>query len=258
MKKSTISKWLYLTVTFAVFMCISVSANAALVDLSTWKAEGDGTWNLQSGNNAVLQTKNGAPTIFYNNQNSQGSKLSGKIRVTTNSDDDFIGFVLGYHQGDLNKSNVDYLLIDWKKRNQQWFEVEAKAGLAISRVTDKLQDNEGAWGHVSSYGVTELQRGTTLGNTGWEQNKEYNFDITFTSNKVEVFVNSNLELSISGTFQDGSFGFYNYSQPDVLYSAIDESTLPPVPLPGAVWLFGSGLSALLLGKKGKAFLINNK
>ncbi len=233
-------------ITFTMVLMVAVSANAAPVDLSSWIKEGNGNWILQSGNNAVLQTDNGPPTVFHNGQDSQGKTLSGKIRVQ-GSDDDYIGFVLGYNAGDLNNPNADYILIDWKKQDQNFYGV-AKKGLAISRVTGELKDDAGAWAHDSSMGVTELQRGATLGSTGWEYDIDYDFDITFTPNLIEVYVNNNLELSITGSFNDGSFGFYNYSQANVLYSAIDENV---VPIPGAVWLFGPGLGALFFAKKKK-------
>ena len=69
-------------------------------------------------------------------------------------------------------------------------------------------------------GVTELQRGRTLGNIGWKDNTNYIFRITFTPTLVEVYINDVKELNITGDFSDGSYGFYNYSQGNVLYSAI--------------------------------------
>ncbi len=186
------------------------------IDLSEWKANGSGNWVLQEDNRTVLQTLNAEPTVYHNNVNSQSPvfELNGKITVNTTGDDDFIGFVLGYHDGDIDKEDVDYLLIDWKQGNQG----DGKAGLAISRVTNVL--GSAAWSHDASLGVTELQRGTSLGNIGWKDNTSYIFRITFTSALVEVFIDDKKELSVTGEFGDGAYGFYNYSQGEVLYSAI--------------------------------------
>jgi len=58
-------------------------------------------------------------------------------------------------------------------------------------------------------------------------------------------------LSITGTFNDGSFGFYNLSQGNVLYAGVDQQVVPQVPLPAAVFMF---LPALLgfMGLRRKA------
>ena len=202
------------------------------IDLSEWKANGSGNWVLQADNRTVLQTLNAEPTVYHNNVNSQSPvfELSGKITVDTASDDDFIGFVLGYHDGDLSQENVDYLLIDWKKGDQG----DGKKGLAISRVSNLL--GTAAWSHNAALGVTELQRGISLGNTGWKDHTGYIFRITFTSALVEVFIDDVKELSVTGDFSDGAYGFYNYSQGSVLYSAIQariSTNIPPVAQAGA-------------------------
>jgi len=48
------------------------------------------------------------------------------------------------------------------------------------------------------------------------------------------------QFNLSGSFSNGSFGFYNYSQQSVLYSAIEED-VAPVPAPASLALFGLGL-----------------
>ena len=208
-------------------------ANAVPVDLSGWTAEGGSSnWVVQPGNDSVLQTVNGNPTVFYNPAvtSTQGTALNGKITVTTSSDDDFIGFVLGYNPGEITSATADFFLVDWKQGTQPYGAWgTGKEGLAISRVTN-AEDGYAFWGHGSqitgSSVVDEIQRGATLGSTGWNDFQEYSFNILFTSSLIEVEVNGLLELSITPSdagltsFEDGGFGFYNFSQSDVLYSAI--------------------------------------
>lgn len=228
------------------------TAQAAPVDLSSWTAEGSGTWNLQSGNNAVLQTQNAGATVFHNGLNSQGFQLSGTIQVNTSSDDDFIGFVLGYHAGDLFATNPDYLVIDWKQADQTLGSGSTAAvgnrGLAISRVTGPIGNSSStstqfrdAWGHQGV--VEELQRASTLGDVGWVNFQQYTFDLVFQANRVQVFVDGNLELDVSGSFANGAFGFYNMSQAQVLYAGIQES-VAPIPLPAALPLLLTGIAGL--------------
>lgn len=236
-------------------MVLTAQAQAAPVNLSGWLAEGNGNWVLQGGNNSVLQTLNNNPTVFYNNADSQGMSLSGQITVQSSGDDDFIGFVLGYQAGGVTAGSgaQDFLLVDWKQSDQGgFFGGTAQAGLAISHVTAPLQESAGAWLHDSSDGVTELQRATNLGSTGWADNTTYDFKIAFTAALVEIFVNGTKELSVASSligsaFANGSFGFYNYSQANVLYAGITEDVLPPVsavPVPAALPLLASGMAGL--------------
>lgn len=220
------------------------AAHAAPVDLSTWTPEGPGTWNVQSGNDAVIQTVNGDPTVFYSDFQAFGNELGGTIRVNTTGDDDYIGFVLGFNPGDLTASSTDFLIVDWKQGNQGSFGCTANAGLSISRATAGLGNNAGGWCHVGD-GVTELARANTLGNTGWADLTEYTFSIEYTSSNVKVFVDNVLQLDVNGSFSNGRFGFYNYSQEQVQYAGITQDVLPGgVPEPGTWALLIVGFGAV--------------
>lgn len=219
------------------------------VDLSTWESDGQGTWNLQGSNDTVLQTINGEPTVFFEaGSNAQGTQISGSIEVTTTGDDDFIGFVLGYQDNEMLSATGQFILVDWKQGTQNFSNQTADAGLAISLV-DGATNALDFWGHSGN--VTEVQRGTNLGSTGWADQTSYLFDITFTSSLIEVFVDNVLEISISATaaglasFGDGAVGFYNYSQSSVLYAGIAEQAVSnPVNAPGMLALFLIGLAGI--------------
>ncbi len=82
---------------------------------------------------------------------------------------------------------------------------------------------------VASTHRWRLADAVPLGNVGWVDNAEYVFDIEFTSTNVQVSVDGVAQFNINGTFEDGSFGFYNFSQPSVLYAGVTESfDDPPV------------------------------
>lgn len=209
---------------------VAIPLAAAPVDLSSWAAKGTGgfNWVLQPGNNSVLQTVNGNPTVFFGPGNAQGRALSGTIRVNTTGDDDFIGFVLGFNSGDMTAPATDFILVDWKRGTQSGFGCTAFSGLSRSRATAGLGNTSGAWCHQGN-GVTELARANTLGSTGWERFQDYGFDLEFTSSNIKVFVDGVLEIDLDGTFADGAFGFYNYSQAQVLYAGIEEDVITPPP-----------------------------
>lgn len=241
-----------LTSSLAALALSAGLAQAATIDLTTWSAEGAGSWAVQTGDDSVIQGTNGNPTVFHNNTaSSQGNDLRGEITVNTTSDDDFIGFVLGYNSGDLANAAASYLLIDWKQRDQSAFGATGLAGLAISQVSGVLGNNSGAWSHDPTNNVTELARATTLGSTGWVDNTTYDFRIDFTATNVRVFVNDVLEIDVNGVFADGGFGFYNYSQASVEYAGITSDALPPVPLPAAGWMLLAGLGGLAAAKRRK-------
>ena len=60
-------------------------------------------------------------------------------------------------------------------------------------------------------------------------------------------MNDVLEIDLDGSFANGAFGFYNYSQAAVLYAGITEDILPPPggaipePAPWAMLIAGFGL-----------------
>ena len=223
-------KYSFIAATCFVFPTL---ANAIPVDLSNWTAEGgSSSWNVQAGNDTVLQTVNGAPTIFFDptTTSTQGTALSGTISVN-DGDDDFIGFVLGYNSGEVFSSSADYYLVDWKKGDQAgWTQ-----GMGISHITDGSSGNNTGtggsfWQHTPGQ-VDLITRATGgLGNTGWTNATQYLFNIVFTSTQIAVSVNGTEQINITpadvtgvSSFGDGSFGFYNYSQPRVLYAGITQA-----------------------------------
>ena len=240
--------------------------NAAPVDLNTWTAEsypavsgfGVGNWAVETNGSAVYQSVNGQPTLFHSDFNSFGALVNGSINVS-GSDDDYIGFALGFQPNDTTNSAADYLLVDWKQGNQTYNfgspsdtpGSTAYSGLAVSRVTGIPTADE-FWGHTDfttdmGGGLEELARANNLGSTGWTEDIDYKFTFDFGPGNLDVFVDDILELSITGSFSDGHLAFYNFSQAEVTYSAftLDDGSYPdPVPEPATFILLGGGLAGL--------------
>ncbi|MGI0115227.1 PEP-CTERM sorting domain-containing protein [Zooshikella sp. RANM57] len=249
---------------------LTTNVMAGAVDLSSWVVNnhpgpGGSNWVVSGADNdTVLQTTNGNPTVFFDpTGNAQGTSLSGQITVETTGDDDFIGFVLGYDPDEINSAVSDFILVDWKQGNQGSFGGTAFEGLAISHVT--MPGVGPFWGHDTvPSGVSEIARATNLGSTGWADNQTYTFDIIFTSSLIEVLVDDVLEFSITPgdagltEFDNGSFGFYNYSQGNVRYAGITEDVVPdpdpdptPVPVPSTLAIFLLGLFGAGLARRSK-------
>jgi len=240
-----------------IFITISGStAYAVPIDLNDWTEEsytpGAADWDVAVDGSFVTQNNNvQSPTIFYSDFDAFNSETIGKIRVNTGSDDDYIGFVFGFNPGETTATTADYLLVDWKQYSQSYdFGAgpggTAHRGLAASRVFGTPTANE-FWQHANltgsdaSSGLTELARGTTLGNTGWADYATYEFDFIYTPTNLKVFVGGTLELDIAGSFNNGRLGFYNFSQGGVTYSSF---TVDPVPEPTTMLLLGTGLLGL--------------
>nr|WP_297349209.1 hypothetical protein [uncultured Glaciecola sp.] len=253
---------------FATLLFLPLASYAAPINLNTWSAESypsvsgfpAGNWTVDGAGASVYQSNNGQPTILYSDFDAQGSALSGKLKVELGAgDDDYVGFVLGFNGGDSTNASADYLLIDWKKLDQ-YFDFgapssdpgsTAKKGLALSRVTGTPSADE-FWGHTtfSGGGLQELQRAATLGSTGWQYGIDYEFLFDFGPNNLKVFVNGTEELNIAGSFNDGSIGFYNFSQQNVTYSAFEkEKGTFPAPVPASFGLFILGLAVLRVTRR---------
>ena len=248
------------------------SVKAAAIDLNTWGvgeySAGAGTWAVAADGKSVFQSINGDPTFFLSDFDSQGSEFKGNIKVDPSNDNDYIGFALGINSTDFaspaaGDPAADYLLIDWKQADQTFnfdgTSTTANVGLAVSRVTG-IPDRDEMWRHRDVAGgtgaVEELKRATNLGRTGWSSNVDYEFTFDFGPGNLDVYVDGVLELSIVGTFTDGRFAFYNFSHADVTYSGFtkDPGSFPgAVPVPAAVWLFGTALIGLVgFSKRRKA------
>lgn len=259
-------KHIFCTAIGATFL--ASSAIAAPVGLGTWTAEsydsvngfGDGVWTVSGDSASVFQSINGQPTVFYSDFTAQGTKVTGTITPNAGAgDDDFIGFVLGFDPGDSSSAAADYLLVDWKRLTQNFnFGGGAASsttggiadiGLALSRVNgiptaDELWQHKDLVGNPGG-GVTELARGATLGSTGWSFGESYDFSFDFGPNNLIISVDGIEQFNVTGSFENGRLGFYNFSQRQITYSAFEvEEGSFDVPLPAAGWLMIAGLGAM--------------
>jgi hypothetical protein len=86
-------------------------------------------------------------------------------------------------------------------------------------------------------------------NLAWASFTDYDFLLNFSAGMFQVQVSQNntvLEnwLVSDSTFTGGDFGFFNQSQPSVLYTGFTVTS--EVPEPGTLVLFGIGLAAFRL------------
>ncbi|WP_425097855.1 VPLPA-CTERM sorting domain-containing protein [Tropicibacter sp. S64] len=273
---------------FLVFLTaltlLGTTASAATLNFNNWTVEGapaDGSWEINnllpldptnpSGPKAATRAKQlaqGGPSVLLNNITGIAGDFSFVTSVTTTSDDDFLGFVIGFRPGDLSNPYADYLLVDWKKGSQ----AGAFAGLTLSHVTGApgfndffTHDPNGATGQV-----TELARGAVRGSLGWASNASYLFDFSYTPDPLglnaptlglRVCASDALGTTLSQCVQEfnvqlakgqtGNIGLFTLSQQQVQFTnaiggALQSYTPIPstIPLPASVWLLGAGLAGL--------------
>ena len=183
----------------------------------TWTGHDVANWVLSGDENSVTQATNCRPSVFYGDFDAHGKLITATVVATTISDDDFIGFVIGWTPGDADSSTADYLLVDWKKGTQYFVSETANIGLALSRVSgDVAVEDLDLWGHSGK--VSELARAETKGSSEYVFGTTYTFEFDIGVNRLVVTVNGTKEFDVTGSFSNGRFGFYNYSQDSVDYA----------------------------------------
>ena len=110
------------------------------------------SWVVSSDGRVLTQFTNSAPGIFVSTLPAVGVTAEFTIGVTTTSDDDYIGWAVGYDQGDVTNPNAEWILFDWN----QGYKGGNNPGLVMSRITGAANTVD-FWGH--SNGLTEIARG---------------------------------------------------------------------------------------------------
>jgi hypothetical protein len=206
------------------------------VDLSSWTViqyelfdQPDARWTLSAGNTVATQSVNADASILLSDFSVSGLQIQGSWRVNTTSDDDFMGFVFGY------QGRGDFYLFDWKQSDQSDPLGFAERGMSVKRVNRASGDPTGTdlWPSSGSAEVDILRHNTTT----WNEFTDYQFTLNFDGNGNFAIVvkegATTLESWVvsDSSFLSGQFGFYNYSQGDVVYSGFTTQDDPPPIVP---------------------------
>jgi MYXO-CTERM domain-containing protein len=148
---------------------------------------GPPSWTITPDGLTVRQSENSDPTVYVSTLPAMGVTISFDLTVNTNSDDDFIGWVIGYQANDATNPNAEWILFDWKQDYQAMggsgSGIVGYEGLRMYRVNGALNDEDDLWGHLSPIQLVALAGDTdgngmidgdddypadALGETGWE------------------------------------------------------------------------------------------
>jgi len=209
-----------------------VFAQSTPVLLNDWVEEGldgNGNWTVSQDNRSVLQSINGAPTFFVSPDTFINTTFEGKFSVRTTSDNDFIGFVFGFNRPIGEEDYFDFLLFDWKQGGQSIGGRFAPAGFTLSRIEGTVSGNLSSgnhpyWNHSDST-ITVLDS-MYADSLGWQDSLEYSFNLLYETGRIQISIDDDVIFDVEGTFPEGRFGFYNYSQALVRYQGFTLNEFP--------------------------------
>ncbi len=174
------------------------------------------SWTISDDQLTVTQAVNADPSVYVSTLPVSGVSMTFELTVDTTEDDDFIGWAIGYDPGEWEIAWADWLLFDWKQNEQTWDGAYAPAGLAYSRVEGVITSAYDLWSHSGA--VVEVSRAMTLGGTGWVDQHTYAIQVDYSVNGFDIWVDGSHEFSERGTFPTGTFSFYTFSQPQIVYT----------------------------------------
>lgn len=87
-------------------------------------------WTLSSDGRTVSQSENSIPGIYVSTLPATGVTATFELTVNTASDDDYIGWAVGYKAGDFYNPSAHWILFDWKQSDQT-VHCPGYAGLAM-------------------------------------------------------------------------------------------------------------------------------
>jgi CDP-diacylglycerol pyrophosphatase len=212
-------------------------------DMRTWDLEGvsGGTWvdpnnptqdfTLAASGRSVLQTYNNtAGTMFLlsDETNVINATVTGTLEVN-DSDDDWIGFVLGYQNNDGDAFPEEYVGFTWSQGGTSPYGLAGIAGDNSGNVGIQggqflvYSDAETLNGDPLQEDVIDSNAGTA---NEWQSGEQYTFSITYTSAFIKVTVDGALVLEATAAdaglteFKAGKLGFSNASQANVIFGNI--------------------------------------
>lgn len=203
--------------------------------LPNWMQEGAasaGDWNLSSTGLSVRQELNISPTYFVSPDDIINTTITGRMRVETTADNDLIGFVFGYksplaENGD-PVNQREFLLFDWRQQTQTTTASgTGQEGFSLAKVNALFTSDAPFWNHLNTTGFEVLATQYSSSN-GWLDNTWHDYELIYETDRIRISIDGQQIFDVSGSFEPGRFGFYNFSQERVRYTASAATTNSPI------------------------------
>lgn len=211
-------------VAFALDTCNLTCGDS--IDLNTWTQRGDpasGNWSVTPDGHSVFQSVNApSPTFFVSPEEFINVQLTGSF-VTTDADNDWMGFVFGYRDPINNPTSQIYHLFDWAKDVSFGSHLVNVVMIKDLTTVNHSTNASDFWLHQTGVPGFNILSSNTGSGSGWQQGVKYDFVLDYTSTHVTIVMNggtysNDTIVNLNGCFQPGRFGFYNFSQANVTYS----------------------------------------
>ena len=210
----------------------SIDNTIDVSDLSSWTSDDNKPTNVNTetpnwnvSGNSVTQTRNSHPAVLYSDFELFGD-YQGEFTfsVPDDSDNDFVGFVLGYDPDGVNGDSDGFILVDWNRESENHSEMGLSiTGTAISYVQGSNIEGGDYWTHTGS--VVEHTRGDNHGSADFAVGVDYTVSFEVSGDTLTVSINGVEEFSVSAadlglsSLPEGRFGFYNFANMDTTYTA---------------------------------------
>lgn len=213
-----------------IFVLILFSGNlisqqcATPFDLNTWTMEGTplAHWKVLSPTEVIDTTWLFPATFFVSHDEYINVVIKGKVTVTKDNDNDFIGLVFGYKEPTVLSENntYDFYLFDWKAEDDKKESDNITEGCRLSYYNGYFPRSYQQFYFVENTDnpptrdLLDFKFSTEL---GWEPYREYELELKFTTNLIRIKIDSIIVFEREGFYQKGKFGFYCMSQAYALF-----------------------------------------
>ena len=205
-----------------------IAGDASVFDLSTWtqftyiqSTLGQPRWTFNNDFTQARQNNNSKPSALLSDTELDSGQISGTLRVDTPSDDDAIGFVFGW------QDPRNFYLFEWRAGSQQ-----LGLGLALQGMSLKVMHSDPQLSGEAIVAPTtpDPADGQLLyhNDIPWQDRVDYEFTLEVHPGQFTVTVRRGATVLDSFTLFDdthgqGKFGFYNFSQEQVVYQGFNQT-----------------------------------
>ncbi|MGB0679721.1 MAG: hypothetical protein ACPGUV_08685, partial [Polyangiales bacterium] len=185
-------------------------------------------WEFSPDGRSAWQRANSTPSVALFGADAMQAPYALQM-MTNGSDDDTLGIVLGFHPGDENNPDANFIVMRWRRHDSP---ESPPAGLSLENYRG-TPDADDFWGgptpHCSVGNCTYnlLARGATLATQGWTRGTLHRVEVSYQPESLQISIDGTVQFDLqSGDFPDlfpqgfpeGEIGFFNNSQANSFFS----------------------------------------